>query len=74
MGQDVDAFVGTLREKAAQCRRLANGIINRDDPAVAALRRLAEDMERRAAAEEAALAPGLAELPSLRNVRPLARP
>jgi hypothetical protein len=40
-----------LREKAAKCRRLANGMS--DDQAIAALRRLADAYEHRAAELEA---------------------
>jgi hypothetical protein len=46
-----------FRQKAAQCRRLADGIINRDDPAIANLMTLAVEFEVRAvalAAEQAA--------------------
>jgi len=44
-----------LREKAAKCRRLANGMS--DDQTIAALRRLADAYEQRAAELEAAPAP-----------------
>jgi hypothetical protein len=44
-----------LREKAAKCRRLANGMS--DDQTIAALRRLADAYEQRAAELEAAPVP-----------------
>ncbi len=43
-----------LREKAAQCRRLAAGIGNQDDPAVGAILALAVEFEARAVALAAA--------------------
>lgn len=52
-------------EKAAQCRRLADLIVNQDDPAVQALRVLAEEFEAKATAyvarEKAAQAIGLGD-------------
>jgi hypothetical protein len=39
-----------LHEKAAQCRRLANRIINQSDPAVASLLTLADELDARAQA------------------------
>ena len=50
--EDADYF----RQKAEQCRRLASGLVNANDPAVAALLALAVEFEARAvalAAEEA---------------------
>jgi hypothetical protein len=43
-----------FREKAAQCRRLADLIANRTDPAVAALLAMADDFDRRAEPESSA--------------------
>ena len=41
-----------LREKATQCRRLANGIFNQSDPAVARLLEVADELDARAQAAE----------------------
>ena len=40
----------SLREKAAQCRRLAEGVVNRKDPVVVNLLALAIEFEARAVA------------------------
>jgi hypothetical protein len=48
----LEASLTYLREKAAQCRRLANRIINRSDPAVARLLTLADELDARAQAAE----------------------
>ena len=37
-----------FRQKAAQCRRLADGIVNKNDPAVASLLALAVEFEAKA--------------------------
>lgn len=37
-----------FREKAAQCRRLAKGILNQDDPVVEAFLTLAEEFDQKA--------------------------
>ena len=39
-----------FRQKAAQCRRLAQGIVRQDDPAVASLLALAVEFEAKAVA------------------------
>ena len=39
-----------FRQKAAQCRRLADGIVNKNDPAVASLLALAVEFEAKAVA------------------------
>jgi hypothetical protein len=41
-----------FREKAAQCRRLANGILNQHDPAVDAFLAMAAEFDARAAEAE----------------------
>jgi hypothetical protein len=56
MEQEVEAAF--LREQAAKCRRLAEGI--EDQLAVTALRKLAEDFELRAAASVASSDSGTA--------------
>jgi hypothetical protein len=47
------ATVAEYREKAAQCYRLAEAITARDDPAIAALLKLASEHEANAVAIEA---------------------
>ena len=44
--EDADYF----RQKAEQCRRLANGLFDQDDPAVASLLALAVEFEAKAVA------------------------
>jgi hypothetical protein len=39
-----------FRQKAAQCRRLANGVVNSNDPVVASLLALAVEFEAKAVA------------------------
>jgi hypothetical protein len=41
-----------LREKAAQCRRLADLMANRNDPAVSALLAMADEFEVKANSDE----------------------
>jgi hypothetical protein len=47
------AAAAEYREKAAQCHRLAEAITARDDPAIAALLKLAAEYEANAVAIEA---------------------
>jgi hypothetical protein len=44
----VEASALYFREKAVQCRRLAEGIINQNDPAVAKFLAMAEEFEQKA--------------------------
>ena len=48
-----------FRQKAEQCRRLANGLVNDQDPAVTALRALAVEFDYKAQALEAETAAAL---------------
>jgi hypothetical protein len=48
-----------FRQKAEQCRRLADGMLTRNDPAVMALRALAVEFDNRAAALESETAAAL---------------
>jgi hypothetical protein len=43
----------SLRRKAAQCRRLAGGILRKTDPTRVSLLEMADEYERRAATVEA---------------------
>jgi hypothetical protein len=44
----VDHSAEYFRERAAQCRRLANQVINQNDPVVACLLRFADELEAKA--------------------------
>jgi hypothetical protein len=60
------ATAAEYREKAAQCHRLAKAITARDDPAIAALLKLASEYEANAVAIEAGVIaepPGEGETP-----------
>jgi len=48
----VEVSVLYFREKAAQCRRLANGIINQNDPAVDGFLAMAAEFDLKAAEAE----------------------
>ena len=50
------ATASDYRQKADQCRRLAEAITARDDPAIAALLKLAAESEAKAVAIEAGVA------------------
>ena len=60
----------SLLEKAAQCRRLAASIINRNDPAVARLIALADECEAQAKKDEAQAVQGAVQKEATNETTP----
>ena len=59
-----------FRQKAAQCRRLAEGIINEKDPAVASLLALAVEFEAKGLGRLKSGSPVTGSWPRLRTTKP----
>lgn len=70
---DDDGTAEYFRQRAAQCRRLADNIINREDPVVVSSRTLAVEFEARASAIAATTRPGSANVAPDRTIEAVQR-